>query len=233
MESAVLKSKIYIHPRFGEIGIRKNRLSKRVKLSIHPINGISVTIPWLVSYSRAIAFIEEKEEWISGALLKMSQKREETAVRITPETPLKLITREISYDSLKMASADGVISEEGILKIIRVEAKKYLPERVNLLAAKYGFKPGKVTVRNNRTNWGSCSKLGNISLNIHLMRLSPELADFVIIHELCHLIHRNHGPQFHSLLNSICKGRERELNRRLKKESPQVLFLGSNLLPDN
>lgn len=233
MESAILKSKIYIHPRFGEIGIRKNRLSKRVKLSVHPINGISVTIPWLVSYSRAIAFIEEKEEWIAATLLKMSKKREETAVRIAPGTPLKLITREISYENLKMASADGVISEEDILKIIRSEAKKYLPERVKLLAAKYGFKPGKVTVRNNHTNWGSCSKSGNISLNIHLMRLSPELADFVIIHELCHLVHRNHGPQFHSLLNSICKGREREFTRMLKKESPQVLFLECNVLPDN
>ncbi|NMB36996.1 MAG: M48 family metallopeptidase, partial [Bacteroidales bacterium] len=76
-------------------------------------------------------------------------------------------------------------------------------------------------------------KSGNISLNIHLMRLSPELADFVIIHELCHLVHRNHGPQFHSLLNSICKGREREFTRMLKKESPQVLFLECNVLPDN
>nr|HPK30406.1 M48 family metallopeptidase [Bacteroidales bacterium] len=85
--------------------------------------------------------------------------------------------------------------------------------------------PGKVTVRNNRTNWGSCSKSGNISLNIHLMRLTPELADFVIVHELCHLIHKNHGPQFHALLNSLCNGRERELNRLLKQQRPQVLFV--------
>ena len=56
------------------------------------------------------------------------------------------------------------------------------------------------------------------------MRLTPELADFVIIHELCHLIHKNHGTQFR-LLNSLCDGRERELNRMLKQQRPQVLFI--------
>ena len=220
-----MMSKTYIHPRLGEIIIRKSRLSRRVKLIVHPMNGISVTVPWLVSYSRAIAFVEEKEEWIAATLLKQSKKRKEEAVRIAPDQPLKLITGEIPYERLKRASTDGIISEEAILKIIRSEAKKYLPQRVELLATKYGFKPGKVTVRNNRTNWGSCSKSGNISLNIHLMRLTPELADFVIIHELCHLIHKNHGPQFYALLNSLCDGRERELNRMLKQQRPQVLFI--------
>jgi len=220
-----MMSKTYIHPRLGEIIIRKSRLSRRVKLIVHPMNGISVTAPWLVSYSRAIAFVEEKEEWIAATLLKQSKKRNEKAVRIAPDQPLKLITGEIPYDRLKRASADGIISEEAIVKIIRSEAKKYLPQRVEVLAAKYGFKPGKVTVRNNRTNWGCCSKAGNISLNIHLMRLTPELADFVIVHELCHLIHKNHGPQFHALLNSLCNGREKELNIMLKQQRPQVLFV--------
>jgi predicted metal-dependent hydrolase len=74
-------SKTYIHPRLGEIIIRKSRLSKRVRLAVHPINGISVTVPWLVSYSRAIAFVEEKEEWIAATLLKQSKKRNEEAVQ--------------------------------------------------------------------------------------------------------------------------------------------------------
>ncbi|MBP8677979.1 MAG: M48 family metallopeptidase, partial [Bacteroidales bacterium] len=51
---------------------------------------------------------------------------------------------------------------------------------------------------------------------------------FVIIHELCHLIHRNHGPGFHSLLNSLSEGREKELNRMLRRERPQILFILEN-----
>ncbi|MDD2490848.1 MAG: SprT family zinc-dependent metalloprotease [Bacteroidales bacterium] len=212
--------KIYNHPQFGEIRIKRVKLSNRVKIAVHPLKGITVTIPWLVSYSRALKFIEEKREWISETIKKQSRKTRDEAIRIGTESPLKLITKKIVVENLSENNYnDEIISE------IRKEAKIYLPERVRILAETLGFNPGKVTVRNNRTNWGSCSKSGNISLNIHLMRLTPELADFVIIHELCHLKHRNHGPQFHNMLNSLCDGRERELNKMLRKERPQIMIL--------
>ena len=213
-------TKIYIHPRLGEITIKRISLSRRVKLSVHPLRGINVTIPWLVSYSRAIEFINEKESWISATLIKQSKRRQEEAIKIGPGSPLMLIGKEISYEKIRRESV-----EEDVISVIRKEAKKYLPERVSILAGKFGFKPGRVTIRNNRSNWGSCSKSGNINLNMHLMRLSPELADFVIIHELCHLRHRNHGPCFHALLDSLCEGKEKEFNKLLRKERPQVSFL--------
>jgi predicted metal-dependent hydrolase len=213
-------TKIYIHPRLGEITIKRVSLSRRVKLSVHPLRGINVTIPWLVSYSRAIEFINEKESWISATLIKQSKRRQEEAIKIGPGSPLMLIGKEISYEKIRRESV-----EEDVISVIRKEAKKYLPERVSILAGKFGFKPGRVTIRNNRSNWGSCSKSGNISLNMHLMRLSPELADFVIIHELCHLRHRNHGAHFHALLDSLCDGKEKEFNKLLRKERPQVSFL--------
>lgn len=213
-------TKIYIHPRLGEITVKRISLSRRVKLSVHPLRGINVTIPWLVSYSRAIEFINEKESWISATLIKQSKRRQEEAIKIGPGSPLMLIGKEISYEKIRRESV-----EEDVISVIRKEAKKYLPERVSILAGKFGFKPGRVTIRNNRSNWGSCSKSGNINLNMHLMRLSPELADFVIIHELCHLRHRNHGPYFHALLDSLCEGKEKEFNKLLRKERPQVSFL--------
>lgn len=211
--------KVFNHPRLGEIKIRRVTLSRRVKLAVHPTKGISVTIPWLVSYSRAIEFINEKEDWISSTLIKQSKKRQEEAIKIGPGSPLRLIGVNIDAERFRIGHF-----EEDILKAIRKEAKKYLPERVKFLADKLGFKPGNISIRNNRSNWGSCARSGNISLNMHLMRLSPELADFVIIHELCHLKHRNHGDQFHALLNSLCGGREKELNKQLRRERPQVIF---------
>lgn len=78
------------------------------------------------------------------------------------------------------------------------------------------FRYNRVAFKNNRTNWGSCSARGNLNLNIHLAELPEELADFVIIHELCHLVHPNHGPQFHALVNAACGGREKELQKKLK-----------------
>ena len=65
------------------------------------------------------------------------------------------------------------------------------------------------------SNWGSCSELGNINLNLNLMRLPEHLRDYVMLHELCHLRHLDHGPEFHALLESLCPG-HRALNRELR-----------------
>lgn len=100
---------------------------------------------------------------------------------------------------------------------LRAEAKAWLKPRLAELAAKYGFTYNKVFIRNNLTNWGSCSNRGNISLNMQLMRLPEELRDYVILHELCHLKQLNHGAEFHALLDSLCGGREKELRRQLRK----------------
>lgn len=216
--------KKYTHHLFGEINIRRGKFSRNIKLSVHPLRGITISVPWLVSFSRAIDFIKEKEEWIAETIKKQTKKKQEDAIKIGPERPLKLISKEIFFQKPDLLKPLNQL-ELDVIKVIRKEAKLYLPERVKYLAERTGFKPGKVTVRNNRSNWGSCSKSSNISLNIHLMRLQTELADFVIIHELCHLRHRNHGPQFHSLLDSLCGGKEKELNRLLRKERPQVTFL--------
>ena len=98
---------------------------------------------------------------------------------------------------------------------LRAQAKAYLPGRLNELAAAYGFTYNNVRIKHNLSNWGSCSSKGNINLNLNLMRVPTELQDYVILHELCHLKHMNHSPEFHALLESICPG-HRELQRRLR-----------------
>lgn len=215
--------KRYLHPRLGEITIRRGKLSRQIKLSVHPVNGISISVPWILSMTRALKFIDDKEEWILQMQRKQEKKRAEESVRLSPGIGIKLIAGEIIFYSESEFQKLGL--DATIIQALKKEAKKYLPDRTMDFAQRLGFNPGKITVRNNRSNWGSCSRSGNISLNIHLMRLSAELADFIIIHELCHLRHRDHGPQFHQLLNSLCGGKEREFNRLLRKERPQVLFI--------
>lgn len=89
---------------------------------------------------------------------------------------------------------------------MRARAKAELPPRLSELAALHGFKYNKVFIKNNLSNWGSCSSLGNINLNLRLVTLPDELRDYVMLHELCHLKYLNHGPQFHALLESVCPG---------------------------
>ncbi len=97
----------------------------------------------------------------------------------------------------------------------RMQAKAELPPRLAQLAAQHGFHYNKVFIKNNVSNWGSCSSLGNINLNLRLVTLPQELQDFVMLHELCHLKYLNHGREFHQLLESVCPG-HRELARELK-----------------
>lgn len=99
---------------------------------------------------------------------------------------------------------------------LRLQAKEYLPKRLSDLASKNGFEYNQVRIKHNVSNWGSCSSKGNINLNLNLMRLPEDLRDYVLLHELCHLKHMNHGPEFHRLLESVCPG-HREYRRRLRE----------------
>jgi len=99
---------------------------------------------------------------------------------------------------------------------MRAQAREELPPRLSALAAQHGFHYNKVFIKNNVSNWGSCSSLGNINLNLRLVTLPRHLQDYVMLHELCHLKYLNHGPQFHALLEQVCPG-HRALAREMKE----------------
>ena len=84
---------------------------------------------------------------------------------------------------------------KGIERALRLEAKQYLPDKVREFAEMYGFKFNKLTLKNIKSRWGSCSRKNNINLSIHLMRLPDHLIDYVILHELVHTVHHNHSEQ--------------------------------------
>lgn len=98
---------------------------------------------------------------------------------------------------------------------LRAQAKAQLPPRLAALAARHGFTYARVFIKNNVSNWGSCSVKGNINLNLRLLTLPERLQDYVMLHELCHLREMNHGPRFHALLESVCPG-HRELEKELR-----------------
>lgn len=98
---------------------------------------------------------------------------------------------------------------------LRAAAKAYLPGRLQVLATLHGFHYTGVTIKNNVSNWGSCSARGHINLNLRLMQVPAPLQDYVMLHELCHLRYMNHGPAFHALLESLCPD-HRELSRQLR-----------------
>lgn len=181
-------SKILNHPELGEITITKRVKSHRLSLRVCSGGVIRVSIPWLVSYSRAMIFVEENKEWIK-------QKRAKRA-----NNPFKFT--DIDIES------------------VRKRAKAELPQRLKYLADLHGFEYNKVYIKNNKSNWGSCSSKKNINLNLKLVLLPQELIDSVILHELCHLRYLNHSSEFHNLLNSLLNGKEKLLRKQLKNYIP-------------
>ena len=103
----------------------------------------------------------------------------------------------------------------GIEEAWRIEAKKYLPLRVQQLAERYEFTYNRIFVKNTKSRWGSCSHVNNINLNLHLMRLPQHLCDYIILHELAHTVHKNHGKDFWKLLDRISSGKARQLAKEV------------------
>ena len=163
-----------IDPEIGEVVFRKSLSSRSISIRVHPLKGVSVSVPYIVPYAVAIHFFEARREWILETMAKQKEK----------------------YKDVKVASPSEV-------EAMRRQAKAQLPGRLAEFAARYGFTYNRVAIKHNATNWGSCSSKGNINLNLNIVRLPKVLQDYVLLHELCHLRHQDHGHAFHLLLEHV------------------------------
>jgi predicted metal-dependent hydrolase len=117
---------------------------------------------------------------------------------------------------LRSAKVQMVIREI-IIDRLRREAIDDLPARTARLAAAHGFSYTGVTIKRLRSRWGSCSSTNHLNLNLYLMRLPEDLRDYVILHELAHTVHKNHGAGFWQCLDRLVHGQAKALTARMRQ----------------
>jgi predicted metal-dependent hydrolase len=100
----------------------------------------------------------------------------------------------------------------------REYARYFVWQRINSFNSFYNFKINRVAIKNTKSRWGSCSSKGNLNFNYKIIFLKPVLADYLIVHELCHLKELNHSKRFWALVKETLPDYV-ELNKKLKKTS--------------
>jgi predicted metal-dependent hydrolase len=151
----------------GAVLLERSNRARRIIITVRSGRGVRVAVPRRTSFESALEFARLKKPWIK-----------------------KHLARTTEYEKQKQAF------NEILHSIDKKETRQKIIGRLQQLAEQHGFTYNRVSIRKQRTRWGSCSAKGNISLNMKLVALPPELADYVILHELVHTRIHNHSKKF-------------------------------------
>jgi len=151
--------------------IRSKR--KTLAIEIRPDMRVVVRAPEKIPQNEIMKFVEEKQNWIKKHLVQMYFKAEEN----------------------KKQKKEPALTNADIEKLCQ-KALSVIPDKVKYYAEIMGVTYGRITIRNQKTRWGSCSSKGNLNFNCLLMLMPDKVLDYVVVHELCHLRQMNHSKKF-------------------------------------
>jgi predicted metal-dependent hydrolase len=225
----------------GEVSFTKRKISTRITVKIEPNDKIKVSIPQGLSYRVAKNYLFENIHIIQQKVQKLNKQvtRFDNLTNFkTKWHKLNLIPNEVDHIEYKIIDYsinvhyphnldiyDKYLQEiirKAIIEALRIEAKEYLPNRLLTIANQHHLHYNKVFIKNIKTQWGSCSYKNNINLNLHIMRLPNHLIDYILIHELCHTIHKNHSAEFWKMLSKIYTSDLTKARQELKNYTPQL-----------
>jgi hypothetical protein len=146
--------------------------ARNLRITVHRDMRVVVTMPFFFSVSKAEKFVRDKSDWIKKSLEKIGKIKK----NIIP------------------------IPQKGAYRKYKEEARVFLNHRLDEVNRNYSFRFFKVSIRNQKTRWGSCSRNGNLNFNYKILFLPLPLAEYIITHELCHLKEMNHSLRFWNLV---------------------------------
>ena len=156
-----------------EINYRQSKKAKNIRIKINFSGEVEVIHPTRISRNYAEKFVEEKKDWIEKHLSKISRKN------INPTL--------------------NIDSREHFL-IHKEQALDFVTERIKFWNKKYGFTYNEIRVKKLKSNWGTCSSKKVLTFNYKILFLAPHIADYIVVHELCHLQEMNHSHRFWKLV---------------------------------
>lgn len=167
-----MEKQIVLENRQVTYTLRKNRRARKMRLAVYPNGSVTLTIPFHLKESIAERFVRDKAEWLFEKLASCKQSEGNPAPRLS--------------------AADYHKHKDAARTLALARAKHF--------SAFYNLPFSKISIRNQKTRWGSCSKKGNLSFNYKILFLPAEARDYVIVHEICHLQEFNHSKQFWALV---------------------------------
>jgi len=210
--------------------LRVSRQARHARLRIMPFGGLEVVIPRRFPRHRVAPLVAEHAEWIREQLARQARLRESirlpsvltlafdgstTPIRYRGAgAPLQADLFEVpAAQSIAVSSCDqrGAIRE--LRRWIRKRARQLLPPLLERVSRQTGLRYNRISIRSQKTRWGSCSSRANISLNDQLLFLPADEVEYLMIHELCHTRHLDHSPAYWALVESHCPDYRRHEKR--------------------
>lgn len=206
---------------------------KNLNLRVRADGTVTLSIPQHLPLARAREFLDRKGGWIAERVRRNIERRPspDLAGELPDRIPLwgKLVPRDSVQANSGQAASDRDASGQGapgqttidqaaLDELYRTEVLRALPDVVERMEARIGVHATRWSVRVMKTRWGSCTpKTGAIRINARLAAYPPECLEFVVAHELVHLLEPSHNARFHALLDEFCPD-NRDIARRLKQQ---------------
>lgn len=222
--------------------LRRSKRSRNMRLTYGADGDFArLTIPFKVREADAIKFLHAHGEWIEERMREYVPPQQLVKhLRAVPWLSVDGVRRDLKLviglsragidwcpqsETLCLQYSSNSTEEPQIKQALRDYARVVLVRRASFLAERLGVEVQRFTVRDQSTVWGSCSSKKNISLNWRLLLLSPELQDYIILHELAHIRHMNHSRKFWELLSEYDQ-RAVLHDRRISEMSGKIMRLG-------